>query len=83
MTLTEWDKTVSPHLHSIEGYCRMLASDVRCLISSIRLLPIRPDFPTKASFEIAAAERDLMQALEVVRAAKQLYAEKPAEKLSA
>jgi hypothetical protein len=76
MTLSQWDKEIAPHLQEIESYAKLTGANSRMLTSAIRTLPARPDWETRAAFELAATERELMAALATVRAARKLYADK-------
>jgi len=77
MTLKEWDKQIAPHLQEIESYAKLTGANARMLTSAVRTLPSRPEWETRAAFELAATERELMAALATVRAARKLYADVP------
>jgi hypothetical protein len=78
MTLQQWDREVAPYLHVIERTGREVASLTERMGQAVRLLQVRPDWPTNAEEELARAEREAIATLERIRNARAHYAALPA-----
>ena len=52
MTLNEWDKTIAPHLHCLEGGGRQISLEVGKMHHVAQLLSMRPNWPTLAEDEM-------------------------------
>jgi hypothetical protein len=78
MTLQQWDREVAPYLHVIERTGREVASLTEQMGHAVRLLQVRPEWPTKAAEELERAEQEATAALERIRAARARYAALPA-----
>jgi len=71
ITLAEWDAWIRPHLHGIAAGAEICARHVKHLTQT-------PAFETLAFAALEETERDLLAALEKVRAVKRAYRELPA-----
>ncbi len=76
MTLIDYDLQIKPHLNLIEAGAEMAARHARMMIA-------RPDFPSIAQGELAAARKVLEQALGTIIAAEATYEAKPTESKAA
>jgi len=72
MSITDYDRTIAPHLTAAREYAYRASRE-------ISRLPARPDFFTLAQEELEQARKALEGALETVKAAQELYAAKPLE----
>ena len=68
--MAEWDAWIRPHLHGIATGAEICARHVKHLLYT-------PAFETLAFAALEETERELVQALEKIRAAKLAYREKP------
>jgi len=73
MTLDEWDRRIAPRLNKIQGASGWLSHYAKDLQSSINGLSARPAWETLAREYLNTAERELMMALAVVRATRDIY----------
>jgi hypothetical protein len=69
MTLADWREKVSKQLQFIEFGASMAARHAR-------MLPGKPDWETKAECELARARSVLEAALEDIKTAQEIYAQK-------
>ena len=69
-TLAEWDAWIRPHLHGIATGAEICARHVKHLVH-------KPAFETLAFAALEETERELVAALEKVRAVKRSYRELP------
>lgn len=76
MTLEEYDVKVKPHLEFIRAGAEMASRHARSL-------PIKPNFETKAEFDLVETRRVLTAALADIEAAQTAYASKPSEQPNA
>jgi hypothetical protein len=72
LPLDDWREKVSKPLQFIEAGAEMAARHAR-------MLPIKPDFETKAECDLAEARKVLESALANIIAAQAVYANKPVE----
>jgi len=72
MSITDYDRTIKPHLTAAQEYAYRATRE-------ISRLPARPAFFTLAQDELASARRTLEAALETVKAAQAEYEAKPLE----
>ena len=72
MTITDYDRSIAPHLTAAREYAYRAGRE-------ISRLPARPDFFTLAQDELEQARIALEAALETVKAAQSEYAAKPLE----
>lgn len=77
MTLNEWDKRIAPRLNKIQGVSGWLSYYAKDLQSAVTGLEARPAWTTLAREYLNEAEKDLMIALSVVRAARDVYDDLP------
>jgi hypothetical protein len=70
MTITDYDRTIAPHLTAAREYAYRASRE-------ISRLPARPDFFTLAQDELEQARKALEGALATVIAAQSLYEAKP------
>jgi hypothetical protein len=72
MSITDYDRTIKPHLHAAQEYAYRAARE-------IGRLPARPAFFTLTQDELEQARKTLEAALETVIAAQSEYEAKPLE----
>lgn len=72
--------STSELLQRIESKCGWLRQDARMLAESASMISLRRDFPTLAEEGMDLAERELIEALALVRKARKTYQAKPAER---
>ena len=70
MSITDYDKTIAPHLTAAREYAYRAGRE-------ISRLPARPDFFTLAQDELEQARIALEATLETIKAAQSLYEAKP------
>jgi len=70
MSITDYDKTIAPHLTAAREYAYRTARE-------ISRLPARPDFFTLAQDELEQARKALEATLETIKHAQSLYEAKP------
>jgi hypothetical protein len=70
MTITDYDRTIKPHLHAAQEYAYRASRE-------IGRLPARPAFFTLTQDELANAQQRLETMLETIKAAQSLYEAKP------
>jgi len=73
MRLDEWDKRIAPRLNKIQGVAGWLEHYAKNLQSAVAGLDARPAWETLAREYLNNAERELMVALAVVRATRDVY----------
>lgn len=76
MSMDHWDKFIAPVLRIIEHRAHAVAYNAREITAAVNMLPGRPDFETRAEEKLGIAEVELADALDAVRFARQVYAEK-------
>lgn len=72
LSLSDWDRRVSPHLQFIIAGAQMAARHAR-------RLPVRPDFQSYAEDELAKCRQVLVDALEEIVNAQSEYQRKPVD----
>ena len=75
MTITDYDRSIAPHLTAAREYAYRAGRE-------ISRLPARPDFFTLAQDELEQARIALEAALETVKAAQAEFEAKPLESAS-
>lgn len=73
MRLDEWDKRIAPRLNKVQGSAGWLEYHAKQLQAAIEGLDARPAWNTLASEYLNKAEHELMIALAMVRAVRELY----------
>ena len=71
--------STSELIQRIESKASWLRQDAKMLAESISALKIKRDFPTLAEDAMDLAERELVEALRLVRRSRASYNAKPAE----
>lgn len=77
MRLEESDKKVAPTLNKILGAAGWLNYYAKDLQGAVKALPARPVWETLARDSLTAAETELMLALAMVRATRDIYDKLP------
>lgn len=72
MSITDYDRTIKPHLVAAQEYVYRARRE-------INRLPARPDFFTLTQDDLVHARKSLEDALETVKAAQAEYEAKPLE----
>lgn len=73
MKMEEWDKRIAPRLNKVQGAAGWLEYHAKQLQTAIGGLEARPAWETLAREYLNSAERELMVALAVVRATRDIY----------
>lgn len=73
-------RTTSEIMSYIESRCSWLTQDARLIANGVMELKQRRDFPTLVEEGFDLAERELIEALALVRKARKTYQAKPAER---
>lgn len=73
----DWDTSVAPYLRLIEDLSRSMVSTASSIQEATRMLPKRPEWPTKAQDALDHAETELALALSFICQAKAQYAATP------
>lgn len=73
----DWDTHVAPYLRLVEDLSLSVASTASQIQEATRMLPKRPEWPTKAAVALDHAETELALALSFICQAKAQYAATP------
>jgi hypothetical protein len=73
MKMEEWDRRIAPRLNKVQGAAGWLEYHAKQLQAAIGGLEARPAWETLAREYLNSAERELLVALAVVRATRDIY----------
>jgi len=73
-------RSTSEIMSYVESRCSWLTQDARLIANGVMELKQRRDFPTLVEEGLDLAERELIEALAIVRKARKTYQAKPAER---
>lgn len=73
MSFHQWDATTAPTLRIVAELAKQCNSRAAQICLAVHDLPARPAWITKAEAELQAAEQELAQAAELIRAAREAY----------
>lgn len=77
MNAHAFDREVAPYLDRIEYACNRICGPVRDVSAAVRQIKARPAWATLSERELEHAETVLQDALEEVRAAREMYGTLP------
>lgn len=73
MGMAYWDKNVAPVLRDIEELSGQVVRRAAQIKSKLNELPARPTFVTKAEVSLDDAQREITEALRLIRRAREVY----------
>lgn len=73
MSMQHWDKHVAPVLHDIEDLSHQVVRRAAQIKTKLNDLPARPTFVSKAECALDEAQRELTEALRLIRRAREVY----------